>query len=297
MSFSPAALLSSILRLPRAPHFLVAYSGGMDSHVLLHALAQLRPQLPGIAVRAVHVEHGLHPQSAQWARHCMTVCAQLDIACEVRAVDARAPDGVSPEAAARAARYAALAEAVPCGGILLTAHHQDDQAETLLLQLLRGGGPRGLAGMAPVSRFGTAWLARPLLEFSHAALRAYAVTQKLQWVDDSSNVETRFDRNYLRHEIMPGLRRRWPSAGVTLGRAAQHCAEAAELLDGLAQADYAAVRSFPHSAGEEVSLNAVEPIDSPPHFRGGVPRRRPPWMAEVRATQEQLPGGVVAVKF
>ncbi len=237
MSFSPGQLLQFTTRLPRAPRYLVAYSGGVDSHVLLHALVQLRGQLPGVELRALHVDHGLQPKSPDWAQHCVRVGAALGVVCEVRAVDARAPPGASPEDAARAARYTVFAEALQPGDVLFTAHHQDDQAETLLLQLLRGAGPRGLAGMAEVSRFGTGWLARPLLEFSRAALRTYALAQSLQWIDDPSNAELRFDRNYLRHEIVPGLQRRWPAAQATLARSAQHCAEAAELLGALAQAD------------------------------------------------------------
>ena len=238
MSFSPAELLPFIAHLPQAPRYIVAYSGGMDSHVLLHALAQLRVQLAGVEVGAIHVDHGLQAQSPQWAQHCARVCTELGVRCEVRAVDARAASGASPEDAARIARYAVFSEALAGGDILFSAHHRDDQAETLLLQLLRGAGPRGLAGMAQMSRFGAAWLARPLMEFSRAELHDYALAQQLRWIDDPSNVDTRFDRNYLRHEILPHLRRRWPAAQVTLARSAQHCAEAAELLEVLARSDF-----------------------------------------------------------
>ncbi len=238
MSFSPAGLLSFAARFTGASRFLVAYSGGMDSHVLLHALAQLRAHFPGVELQVIHVNHGLHPSAPDWAQHCVSVCAALGVPCEVRVVDARASSGISPEDAARAARYGALAEVVRSGDILFTAHHQDDQAETLLLQLLRGAGPQGLAGMPDLSRFGTAWLARPLLEFSRAELHDYALAQRLHWIDDPSNVDTRFDRNYLRHEILPHLQRRWPAAQVTLARSAQHCAEATELLEVLARSDF-----------------------------------------------------------
>jgi len=257
MSFSPAGLLPFIARLTRASRYFVAYSGGIDSHVLLHALAQVRVELPGVELRAIHVNHGLHPSSSEWAQHCVRVCARLDVKCEVRTVDARAPSGASPEDAARAARYAVFAEVLQPGDVLFAAHHQDDQGETLLLQLLRGAGPRGLAGMAELSRFGTAWLARPLLEFSRAALREYALAQQLHWIDDPSNLDTRFDRNYLRHEILPRLQQRWPAAQLTLARSAQHCAEAAELLEVLAQADFQDVRR--HKAG-----NTAEALLLPP---------------------------------
>jgi len=256
MSFSPSGLLPCIARLARAPRYLVAYSGGVDSHVLLHALVQLRAQLPGVRLGAIHVDHGLQLSSTEWAQHCVQVCAALDVACEVRVVNARALVGISPEDAARVARYTVFAELLQPGDVLFTAHHQDDQAETLLLQLLRGAGPRGLAGMAEQSRFARGWLARPLLEFSRADLREYALTQHLHWIDDPSNSDTRFDRNYLRHEILPRLQRRWPSASVTLARSAQLCAEAAELLEVSAQADLQAVSIPPASALTAAELAA-----------------------------------------
>ena len=252
MSFSPAELLSFAARMTGAQRFLVAYSGGMDSHVLLHALAQLRAHFPLVELQAIHVNHGLHASAADWAQHCTRMCAALDVSCEILVVDARALAGVSPEDAARAARYSAFAEVVQAGDILFTAHHQDDQAETLLLQLLRGAGPRGLAGMSDLSRFGAGWLARPLLEFSRAELLEYALAQPLHWIDDPSNVDTRFDRNYLRHEILPLLHQRWPATQVTLARSAQHCAEAAELLEVLARSDFQDVQMA--NAGDVAAL-------------------------------------------
>lgn len=267
MPFSPAELLPFIAHLTPG-RCLVAYSGGVDSHVLLHAMAQLRPQLPGVELRAIHVDHGLHSQSASWALHCMQVCSQMDVPCDVLAVDARASSGTSPEAAARAARYAAFKGIVRSGDLLLTAHHQDDQAETLLLQLLRGAGPRGLAGMAKISRFGAAWLARPLLEFPRAALKACALAQQLRWIDDPSNSESRFDRNYLRHEILPALQRRWPAAPATLARSAQHCAEAAELLEELAQSDLQTVHIPPPEILRVSTLERKEKFFSPVTAQG-----------------------------
>lgn len=230
-------LFAELQKLPVAPRYLVAYSGGIDSHVLLHALTQLRGQFSGVALGAMVVDHGLHPQSAAWARHCAQVCLTLDVPLITRVVQARAGIGESPEDAARRARYAAFAQALQPGDVLLTAHHQDDQAETLLLQLLRGAGPRGLAAMAAVSSLGEAWLARPLLGVSRDLLRAYAEAQQLRWIDDPSNTDTRFDRNYLRAEILPRLKQRWPASAATLARSAHHCAEAAELLQDLAQQD------------------------------------------------------------
>jgi tRNA(Ile)-lysidine synthase len=154
-------------------------------------------------------------------------------------IDARPVPGESPEAAARRARYAALAAELGPDAALLTAHHRDDQAETLLLQLLRGAGPRGLAAMPAVSRLGQGWLLRPLLDIDRAELRAYAREHGLRWIEDASNEDTGFDRNYLRHRVLPLLRDRWPAANRTLARSARLCAETAAWLDVEAETDLA----------------------------------------------------------
>lgn len=220
----------------------VAYSGGCDSHVLLHLLAQLRSD-SSFELRAVHVNHGLSPRAATWAEHCRTVCEDLAVAFVGLQVDASPKDGQSPEAAARQARYGAIKKLLNPGDILCTAHHQEDQAETLLLQLLRGAGPKGLAGMAPDSPLGPARQWRPLLSVSQRQIHAYAHQHGLEWIEDESNQDTGFNRNYLRHEIMPLLRERWPAADATLARSAAHCGEAALIMDALAQQDYQAVKS------------------------------------------------------
>lgn len=199
-------------------------------------MAQLRAE-NGPVLHAAHVDHALHPDSAQWAEHCRAVCADLGIPCQTVRVHAKADSGISPEAAARRARYQALAGLMEPGDCLLTAHHQDDQAETLLLQLLRGSGPHGLAAMPPCAGFDQGLHLRPLLEFSRAALRHYAEEQKLRWIEDPSNISRCFERNTLRHDIMPHLRARWPAAAATLARSARHQAEAAELTDALAGLD------------------------------------------------------------
>ena len=230
--------------LPRTgvTRYWLAYSGGLDSHALLHAMHGLRAQQRGIILCAVHVHHGLRPEADQWAAHCMSVCAALEIPCQVLHVQARPAAGESPEDAARCARYQALRDVIGAGDCLLTAHHQDDQAETLLLQLLRGAGVAGLAGMPACAAFGTGLLARPLLSHSRAELRAYAERHGLHWVEDGSNAETGYDRNYLRHEILPRLRARWPATAAVLTRSAGHCAAATDLLQILAAQDLANLR-------------------------------------------------------
>ena len=236
MNFTPTRLLQVLNTLPAAEAYLLAYSGGRDSHVLLHALTGLSGHLP-VTLRAIHVDHGLQPASADWARHCTSVCAELGLECIVERLALRPQKGESPEALARRERYRVLSRHLGAGDMLLTAHHQDDQAETVLLQLLRGAGPAGLAAMPPVARFGSGYLARPLLQFSRDALLDYARENRLQWVDDPSNSDTGLDRNYLRQRVMPLLRARWPACGRTLSRSARHCAEAQSLIDTMAAAD------------------------------------------------------------
>jgi tRNA(Ile)-lysidine synthase len=240
MNFSADYLRRQLTGLPDTGHCWVAYSGGVDSHVLLHALGCLRHEL-ACGVAAVHINHGLQTVAAAWDEHCHAVCAALDVPCVRLRVDARAAAGESREAAARAARYAALRDWLPRGDCLLTAQHQDDQAETVLLQLLRGSGVQGLAAMPRRARFGGGELLRPLLDCSHQALVDYAVANRLEWVDDPSNRDVSLDRNFLRHETLPALRRRWPSLAATLSRSARHCAEAARMLRDLAGEDLARI--------------------------------------------------------
>ncbi len=228
-------LRRSLHSLAPAAGYRVALSGGLDSVVLLHALGALRGELPPLG--AIHVHHGLSPNADMWAEFCARLCRSLDLPCTVVRVDARPAPGESREAAARAARYRALTAALGPGEVLLSAHHQDDQAETLLLMLLRGAGVAGLAAM-PVERpLGQGRLARPLLGLSREALHAYATAHGLSWVDDESNLDTGYDRNFLRHAILPRLRERWPSAPRALTRSAAHLAEAKELLAEMAEAD------------------------------------------------------------
>lgn len=231
-------LLVTLKRLPATPRYWVGYSGGRDSSVLLHALAGLRPSLSDDSeIRVVHVDHGLNVHAGTWSQHCVEMCAALALPCQILRVNARARAGESPEAAARSARYQAITALMEEGDVLLTAHHQDDQAETLLLQLLRGAGPHGLAAMPAYTPLGAGWLARPLLDFTAAELADYAGHHQLSWVEDPSNIDTGFERNYLRHNIMPHLKQQWPAVSRTLSRAAAHAAEAASLLDALAESD------------------------------------------------------------
>lgn len=214
----------------------IAYSGGLDSSVLLHVMAELRPQFSA-NVAAIHVNHGLSKNANVWQQHCEQICARLNIPFQAFQVNAHPKTGESPEAAARKARYQVFEKFVRENELLLTAHHQDDQAETLLLQLLRGAGVKGLAAMPTYKPFSNGHLLRPLLAITRKELVAYAQQHQLQWLDDESNADSRFNRNYLRHRLLPILQERWPMAGKVIARTAQHCAEAAELMTELAVND------------------------------------------------------------
>jgi tRNA(Ile)-lysidine synthase len=221
--------LPDILHIcPSTKRLWVAYSGGLDSHVLLHLLAQSDLQL-----RAIHINHGLNPDADYWAEHCQNVCKNLGVACDVVKVKVEVAARESLEAKARTARYQAILQTIAPDDVVLTAQHADDQAETLLLQLLRGSGVAGLAAM-PEDK---GWLIRPLLAYTRAELYEYAQAANLKWIEDSSNADTRFDRNFLRHEIMPRLQQRWASVSHIISRAASHQAEANELIQDLAELD------------------------------------------------------------
>src|SRR2546430_2342112 len=215
----------------------VAFSGGADSPALLAALSQLARG--PLKVRALHVDHRLHPHSVRWAAHCRRVARALGVPLQVRTAKLAHRRGESPEAAARAARYELLAAALAPEEALLTAHHEDDQLETVLLQLLRGAGLAGIAAMPPRAAFARGALVRPLLGWSRAELSAWVRSQGLQWIEDPGNAELRRDRNYLRTRVLPLIRERWPAAATTVARAARHAAEAQRLLDALGAADAA----------------------------------------------------------
>jgi tRNA(Ile)-lysidine synthase len=273
MQFSPDSLYRQLLLHP-ASAYRVAYSGGLDSHVLLHALVRVRDRLD-VDIGAVHVNHALQADADSWEEHCSNVCRDLGVSYVSLRIDASAATGDSPEAAARDARYAALAEWLPAGESLLTAQHQDDQAETLLLQLLRGSGVNGLAAMPVLAELGRGQLLRPLLGLGRRQLLAYAEANGLCWTEDPSNRDLAFDRNFLRARVFPLLQERWPSAAAALSRSAAHCAEAASLLEHLADQDLADIR-----AGREDRLSLARLIVLPPERQRNVLRH---WIRQVTA--------------
>lgn len=224
---------SILLALPtdvtESTGLLLAYSGGLDSTVLLHLLASA-PAMRERGLRAIHVHHGLHSGADAWAQHCAKVCAEHGVALEVVRVVVDAASGDGPEAAARRARHSAFAGALGKNEALVLAHHSDDQAETLLLRALRASGPDGLAAMRAWRTFGRGFLWRPLLGVTRARLLTYAQGHGLRWVEDPSNQEADPDRNFLRHRVLPVIRERWPHASRALARSAALCEEASALL-------------------------------------------------------------------
>jgi tRNA(Ile)-lysidine synthase len=216
----------------------VAFSGGLDSTVLLALSARLARE-QGRALTALHVHHGLQAAADAWPAHCAAVASALGVPCRTLYVQVALGPRISLEAAAREARYRALAAELAPGDALLTGHHKDDQAETLLLALKRGAGVAGLAAMPASRPLGAGVQLRPLLDCSRTQLEAHAREAGLSWVEDPSNADNRFDRNFLRNEILPRLQAQWPSFMDTLSRSAELCAEQKALAEELAEDDLA----------------------------------------------------------
>lgn len=219
---------------PTDVQFKVALSGGLDSVVLLHLLARVAP----LNVSAQHVHHGLSDNADDWADFCMRLCAELGVSAQVTHVLLDKTGRTSLEALAREKRYAALKTDFGEQSYLLTAHHQDDQLETVLLALKRGAGLTGLQGIVAKQSLTPGYLIRPLLNFSREQLEQYAQHFDLLWIEDESNQDQQFDRNFIRHSITPLLKQRWPSITKTVARSAQHCHNQQQLINELSEADF-----------------------------------------------------------
>ena len=255
-TFGPEWLAPQLAALiPGYPHtpLCVALSGGVDSTALLAALAGIRPRLNNL--RALHVDHGLRPASREWAQHCRDLARRLRVPLQVLTTKvARAP-GASLEAAARVARYDLLASALKPGEALLLAHHADDQLETVLLQLFRGSGLPGLSAMPASAPFAKGTLVRPLLSRSREELEAWVRAQGITWIEDDSNADESLNRNYLRRQVLPLIRERWPGSVSAVARSARHVAEAQSLLDRVARADIERA-----SYGESLSVKILRTL-------------------------------------
>lgn len=245
------------------PHrqLLVAFSGGLDSTVLLHQLVLLREQDPSLTLRAVHVHHGLSAHADDWVAHCRQICQQWQVPLVVHHVTL-ARGGLGVEAHARAARYQAFQDTLNAGEVLVTAQHQDDQCETLLLALKRGSGPTGLSAMAPSSAFAGSRLLRPLLNETRESLRQWALAHQLSWIEDESNQDDTYDRNFLRLRVIPVLRERWPHFSEAVARSASLCAEQEQLLDEMLAAELASLWGPMHGGANESSMRMLEEIES-----------------------------------
>jgi tRNA(Ile)-lysidine synthase len=217
--------------------FCVALSGGVDSVALLHAMHALQAAGAPFELRALHVDHGLQAQSPDWAGHCRALCERLAVPFEVAKLQLGAEPAGNLEARAREARYAAIAGRLRPGEWLLTAHHRDDQLETVLIQLMRGAGVAGLAAMPGCAPLGQGRHGRPLLGVDRAEIAAYAEAHALEFQRDPMNESPRFDRGWLRSAVLPPLRARWPAAAATVARSAAHLAGAGRLLTELAASD------------------------------------------------------------
>jgi tRNA(Ile)-lysidine synthase len=251
MPFNANLLLRSLLDLQgevTARRYLVGFSGGLDSTVLTHALRQAAGRAAPVV--AVHVNHALQPDAGAWEEHCRRVAEELEVEFIARTVAVAVEQGSGLEAAAREARYTAISMLMRDGDVLLSAHHEDDQAETLLLNLMRGSGVAGLAGIGASQPFGPGLLIRPMLKVSRGDIERYAKEFELQWIEDPSNLDLRFDRNYLREEILPRLRQRWPAVTARLSHSAELAGEAARLQDELAWLD---LRALVATADDDVA--------------------------------------------
>jgi tRNA(Ile)-lysidine synthase len=264
MSFSAVSLHAALqTSVPEgAAGLVVALSGGADSTALLSAAA-VEPRFRGLPLRAVHVDHGLQAAAAEFRAACSRLCSHLGVPLELIRVEVQAAAGLSIEAAARDARYAALAAQIRPGECLLTAHQREDQAETFLLQALRGAGAKGLAAM-PTSRcFGAGWHVRPLLDVPRSELREFVELQFGERLEqfrstDPMNADLRFDRVYLRQMIWPAIEKRWPGAAIALSRTARHMAEAQEMLELAAAHDVARLRD-----GDALSVQGLRALSHP----------------------------------
>ena len=258
MSFDSDYLAPHLPKLRAAGHCYVGYSGGLDSHVLLHALVKL---LGSESLTAIHINHQLSPNADSWQQHCQACCDDLGVPMITEAVVVE-NSGQGLEQAAREARYAVFERILNETNLLLLAHHADDQVETVLYRLLRGTGTKGLAGIPMNRPLGLGEILRPLLPYPRKDLEAYAAEQELQWIEDESNQDTTFDRNFLRQKVVPVLAERWPDYAARVAHSAALCAETDQLAIILAAQDLAAVYERSERIGWSIALEPFMALDT-----------------------------------
>ncbi|MEO7432450.1 MAG: tRNA lysidine(34) synthetase TilS [Dokdonella sp.] len=259
-------LEADLATLPPGP-ILVAFSGGLDSAALLHALSRL-DSARARGLRAVHVDHGIHDDSAQWAQRCREFADDCNVQIDVCAIEVLRTRGLGLEASARRARYGEIERLMTSGEILALAHHRDDQAETVLLKLLRGAGPEGIGAMRPLRRLGPGLAWRPLLGLPRAALREYAEQHRIRWITDPSNADPSIDRNFLRMQVMPRIMSRWPEAEASIAQSATWARAAAEFIE--VEADRALARL---QGLDPATLHFRDWLDMPQALRDPILRR------------------------
>ena len=257
MSFKPICLSEHIPKLNDANHVYVAFSGGLDSHVLLHAIVSL---IDSKFITAVHVNHQLSPNADSWQQHCKNVCFKLGIHIITEVVKVK-KKGEGLEQAARDVRYKIFTKLLSKNDLLIMAHHADDQAETVLYRLLRGAGTKGLSGMPACRPLGLGELFRPFLSFSRDELEEYASSHNIKWIEDESNINTNYDRNFLRHKVLPVIAQRWPDCAYKLNHAAKLCAESDYLVDALSMQDLGCLSEKSERIGWSISIDALFGLD------------------------------------
>lgn len=242
----------------KANHLYVGYSGGLDSHVLLHVIIEL---IGKKRITAVHVNHQLSSNSDIWQKHCEDRCLELgvDIICKTVSIKNR---GTGIEGAARDARYSVFEKLLKKNDLLILAHHADDQIETMLFRLFRGSGIKGMSGM-PISRIlGNGELYRPLLPFFRRDLESYASANQINWIEDDSNLDIAFDRNFIRHKLIPTINERWPNSPLKLNRSANIFAESDFLVNVLAQKDFKIVTEVSERVGWSISIDKLNGFET-----------------------------------
>ncbi|WP_109078427.1 tRNA lysidine(34) synthetase TilS [Aggregatibacter kilianii] len=221
---------------PNQTQFLIGFSGGLDSTALLALFAKYRENRPHFQLRAIHIHHGLSTNADDWTAHCQQICRQFNIPLLIQRVEVGTENGI--EAGARLARYEAIAQQILPDEWLATAHHQQDQTETFFLALKRGSGLQGLSAMQPQSQVYGVPIFRPLLNFSRRQLLEFVQQQGLSWIEDESNADNQYERNFLRNVVLPELRQRWAHFDSAVQRSAQHCYEQQQLLNELLADEY-----------------------------------------------------------
>ena len=258
MMFEVKHLFEHLDKFNEANHLYVGYSGGLDSHVLVHVMVELVGKKK---ITVVHVNHQLSADSDIWQEHCEDICLELgvDIICKTVSIKNR---GTGIEDAAREARYGIFEKLLKKNDLLILAHHADDQIETMLFRLFRGSGIKGMSGM-PISRLlGNGELFRPLLPFFRRDLESYALANQINWIEDDSNLDVAFDRNFIRHKLIPTINERWPNSSFQLNRSANIFAESDFLINVLAQKDFAIVTEVSERVGWSISIDKLNGFET-----------------------------------